>query len=62
MVYYHAGVGSSGSALDTFTGGDFGIGLDAVSAFQVALSFVPVLIIFLAGRSRALHIHLHELC
>lgn len=30
IVYYHAGVGSSGSTLDSVTGGDFGIGLDKV--------------------------------
>ncbi|KAF3764097.1 hypothetical protein M406DRAFT_339798 [Cryphonectria parasitica EP155] len=29
IVYYHAGVGSSGSRLDSVTGGDFGVGLDA---------------------------------
>ncbi|PSR80000.1 hypothetical protein BD289DRAFT_79241 [Coniella lustricola] len=28
IVYYHAGVGSSGSKLDSITGGDFGVGLD----------------------------------
>lgn len=31
IVYYHAGVGSSGSKLDSLTGGDLGIGLDMVS-------------------------------
>lgn len=31
IVYYHAGVGSSGSKLDSVTGGDFGVGLDTVS-------------------------------
>lgn len=30
IIYYHAGVGSSGSKLDSLTGGDFGVGLDLV--------------------------------
>jgi uncharacterized protein (DUF2235 family) len=38
IVYYHPGIGSSGSSIEYITGGDFGIGLDAVST--VALDLV----------------------